>query len=505
MEPDDRQRYLRALPAVDELFRHPQSQAHLRIYSKALVVASIRRVLERKRQAILRSASEQEAGAVEMAREHLLAAVGEELAAATRPSLRPVINATGVVLHTNLGRAPLWAEALRNIVDIASRYSNLELDLITGERGSRYEHVEEVLRQISGAESALVVNNNAGAVLLALNSLAEGKEVIVSRGQLVEIGGSFRIPDVMRKSGARLVEVGTTNRTHLKDYEQAINGETALLLKVHTSNFRVLGFTAEVSLKELVALGQAKGLPVMEDLGSGCFIDLAEYGIEREPTVQEAIEAGVDVVTFSGDKLLGGPQAGIILGKKEYLDILKKNPLNRSLRIDKLTLAGMESTIRAYLNKAEAIKNLPVLRMLTCPLEELERRSKRLQRKLAKELSSVCQVKLKEETSQVGGGALPLQILPTRVIALRPLEISAADLEKKLRHTDPPVIARVKEEEVLLDLRTVAETEEKLLLEGVRQALQANCGMQNADCGMGEKVIQYGAEFRNPNSRIRNR
>ncbi|MBI5966700.1 MAG: L-seryl-tRNA(Sec) selenium transferase [Deltaproteobacteria bacterium] len=472
MEPEDRQRYLRALPAVDELFRHPQSQAHLKIYSKALVVASIRRVLERKRQAILRSASEQGAGAVEMAQEHLLAAVEEELAAATRPSLRPVINATGVVLHTNLGRAPLCAEALRNIGDIASRYSNLELDLITGERGSRYEHVEEILRQISGAESVLVVNNNAGAVLLALNSLAEGKEVIVSRGQLVEIGGSFRIPDVMRKSGARLVEVGTTNRTHLKDYEQAINQETALLLKVHTSNFRILGFTAEVSLKELVALGQAKGLPIMEDLGSGCFVDLAEYGIEKEPTVQEAIEAGVDVVTFSGDKLLGGPQAGIILGKKKYLDILKKNPLNRALRIDKLTLAGMESTIRVYLNKAEAIKSLPVLRMLTCRLKELERRAKRLQRRLAKELSSVCQVKLKEETSQVGGGALPLQILPTRVIALRPLEISAADLEKKLRHTDPPVIARVKEEEVLLDLRTVAETEERLLLEGVRQALK---------------------------------
>jgi len=472
MEPEDRQRYLRALPAVDELLRHPQSQARLRIYSKALVVGSIRRVLERKRQAILRSAGEQEASAVELAQEHLLAAVEEELATAVRPSLRPVINATGVVLHTNLGRAPLSAEALRNIVDIASRYSNLELDLITGERGSRYEHVQEALRQISGAESALVVNNNAGAVLLALNSLAEGKEVIVSRGQLVEIGGSFRIPDVMRKSGARLVEVGTTNRTHLWDYEQAISQETALLLKVHTSNFRILGFTAEVSLKELVALGQAKGLPVMEDLGSGCFIDLSEYGIEKEPTVQEAIEAGVDVVTFSGDKLLGGPQAGIILGKKRYLDLLKKNPLNRALRIDKLTLAGMESTIHAYLNEAVAIKSLPVHRMLTCPLEELERRAKRLQRRLNKDLSSVCEVKLKEETSQVGGGALPLQILSTRVIALRPLMISAADLEKRLRHIDPPVIARVKEDEVLLDLRTVSETEEKLLLEGVRQALK---------------------------------
>jgi len=505
MEPEDRQRYLRALPAVDELLRHPQSQARLKIYSKALVIASIRRALERKRQAILRSASEQEAGTVEMVQEHLLAAVEEELAAATRPSLRPVINATGVVLHTNLGRAPLCAEALRNIADIASRYSNLELDIMTGERGSRYEHVEEILRQVSGAESALVVNNNAGAVLLALNSLAEGKEVIVSRGQLVEIGGSFRIPDVMSKSGARLVEVGTTNRTHLKDYEQAINKETALLLKVHTSNFRILGFTAEVSLKDLVALGQARGLPVMEDLGSGCLVDLSEYGVEKEPTVQEAIEAGADVVTFSGDKLLGGPQAGLILGKKGYLDILKKNPLNRALRIDKLTLAGLESTIRVYLKQAQAIKGLPVLSMVTCPLEKLERRAKHLQRRLSKDLSSVCEVKLKKESSQVGGGALPLQALPTRVIALCPLQISAASLEERLRSSDPPVIARVKEEEVLLDLRTVAEKEEKLLLEGVRQALRANCGRQNADCGMGEKVIQYGAEFRNPNSPIRNR
>jgi L-seryl-tRNA(Ser) seleniumtransferase len=289
---------------------------------------------------------------------------------------------------------------------------------------------------------------------------------------LVEIGGSFRIPDVMIKSGARLVEVGTTNRTHLEDYEKSIGERTALLLKVHTSNFRILGFTAEVSLKDLVALGRAKGLPVMEDLGSGCFVDLSEYGIEKEPTVQETMEAGADVVTFSGDKLLGGPQAGIILGKKRYLDLLKKNPLNRALRIDKLTLAGIEAILQVYLNDARAVKNIPVLAMLTCPAGELERRAKRFQRKLIKDFSSVCQVNLKEDVSQVGGGALPLQALPTWVIALRPLQTSAAKLEERLRRSDPPVIARVKEEEVLLDLRTVAKTEESALLAGVRQALK---------------------------------
>jgi L-seryl-tRNA(Ser) seleniumtransferase len=472
MEPEDRQRYLRALPAVDELLHHSQGQTHLKIHSKALVVGSIRRVLEKKRQAILRSANAQEAGAVEIGQERILSEVQEELAAAMRPSLRPVINATGVVLHTNLGRALLSPEALRRISEIGGRYSNLEFDLTTGDRGSRYGHVEEILCRMTGAESALVVNNNAGAVLLALNSLAEGKEVIVSRGQLVEIGGSFRIPDVMIKSGARLVEVGTTNRTHLEDYEKAVGERTALLLKVHTSNFRILGFTAEVSLKDLVALGRAKGLPVMEDLGSGCLVDLSEYGIEKEPTVQETMEAGVDVVTFSGDKLLGGPQAGIILGKKRFLDLLKKNPLNRALRIDKLTLAGIEAILQVYLNEARAIKNIPVLAMLTCPKGELERRAKRFQRKLIKDLSSVCQVNLKEDVSQVGGGALPLQALPTTVITLRPLETSAAKLEERLRKSDPPVIARVKEEEVLLDLRTVAKTEESALLAGVYQALK---------------------------------
>jgi L-seryl-tRNA(Ser) seleniumtransferase len=298
----------------------------------------------------------------------------------------------------------------------------------------------------------------------------------------VEIGGSFRIPDVMRKSGARLVEVGTTNRTHLRDYEQAITGDTALLLKVHASNFRILGFTAEVSLKEMAALGKERGLPVMEDLGSGCFVDLSPYGIEHEPTVQETIQAGADVVTFSGDKLLGGPQAGILLGKRKFIDLIKRNPLNRALRVDKLTLAGLESTLRVYLDPERVMKILPALSMLTCPPEELERRARRFQRKLSRDFSSVCSVRLKEENSQVGGGALPLQELPTRVVALRPLKLSATSLEERMRKNTPPVIVRMKEEEILLDMRTVAKEEEAILLEAVKRALgKSELGMRNAE------------------------
>lgn len=456
---------------MDEILHRTPIQSLLKIHSRPVVVESIRKVLGEKRRTILQGAEEEAAAAGSLTPDQWTDAVEEAVAATLRPSLRPVINATGVVLHTNLGRAPLSEEALRNLVEIAGGYSNLEFNLETGERGSRYEHVEELLCRVSGAESGLVVNNNAGAVLLALNSVAEGKEVVVSRGQLVEIGGSFRIPDVMRKSGARLVEVGTTNRTHLRDYEQAITAETALLLKVHTSNFRILGFTAEVPLKDLAALGVARGLPVMEDLGSGSFIDLSPYGIEHEPTVQETLQAGVDVVTFSGDKLLGGPQAGILLGKKKYIDRIKKNPLNRALRIDKLTLAGLEATLKVYLDPTQVMKALPALGMLIWPAEEVKKRARRFLRRLGREGLEEYKVSLREDSSQVGGGALPLQALPTWVVAIRPLTLSAASLEERLRKSAPPVIARVKEEEVLLDLRTVAEEEEATLLEAVKKAL----------------------------------
>ena len=471
MDPADRQRYLRALPKVDELFLHPSLQFLLKEHSRSLVVECIRRAVDKRRREILQSAQPPEILSAETAPEKWAAAVKEELTEILRPSLRPVINATGVVLHTNLGRAPLAPEALGHILETARGYSNLEFDLATGERGSRYEHVEGILCRLSGAESALVVNNNAGAVFLSLNTLAEGREVVVSRGQLVEIGGSFRIPDVMKKSGARLVEVGTTNRTHLRDYEQAINEKTALLLRVHASNFRILGFTAEVPLRELAALGASKNLPVMDDLGSGCLIDLARFGLDPEPTVQEAVQAGADVVTFSGDKLLGGPQAGIIVGKKHCLDPIKKNPLNRALRIDKLTLAGLESTLRFYLEGDEALNRLPAFRMLTGSLADLERRSKRFLKNLAKEIGALCRLRLKDDSSQVGGGALPIQDLPTKVLALSPAKLSAGDLEKRLRDGKTPVVVRIQANEVLLDLRTVAKEEEKILIKALKDGL----------------------------------
>jgi L-seryl-tRNA(Ser) seleniumtransferase len=377
-----------------------------------------------------------------------------------------------VVIHTNLGRAPLHPSAIEHLIEVSKTYSNLEYDLDRGERGSRYAHVEEILCRLSGAESALVVNNNAGAVLLVLNTLAEGKEVIVSRGELVEIGGAFRIPDVMKRSGALLREVGTTNRTHFNDYQKAIGPHTALLLKVHTSNFRVMGFTSEVSLKDLVQLGREHQLPVVDDLGSGCLIDLTQYGLEKEPTVQETIKTGVDAVTISGDKLLGGPQAGIIFGKKKFLDLFKINPLTRALRIDKLTLAALESTLLLYLDEKRAMEEIPTLRMLSLDTGRLKRRGKRLLKRLSGMTNKKMTFTLKEDVSQVGGGALPLQELPTVVVAIKPLDVSLNSLEVNLRKADPPIISRISKEELILDMRTISDEEIPLLAAGIEKALK---------------------------------
>jgi L-seryl-tRNA(Ser) seleniumtransferase len=357
------------------------------------------------------------------------------------------------------------------MADVAKNYSNLEYDLDLGERGSRYSHVERILCQLSGTESAMAVNNNAGAVLLALNTLAEGKEAVVSRGELVEIGGTFRIPDVMKRSGALLREVGTTNRTYISDYQEAINPQTALFLKVHTSNFRVMGFSSSTSLQELVQLGGDHRIPVMADLGSGCLVDLTRYGLEKEPTVQETIRTGADVVTFSGDKLLGGPQAGIILGKKKFLDAIKTNPLTRALRIDKLTLAALESTLLLYLDEERALEEIPTLRMLRVDRSILKKRAGRLLAKLSEAIKKRAELTLKEDVSQVGGGALPLQELPTIVLALKPIDFSVNRLEKKLREVDPPIISRISKDELILDMRTVSDEETPLLAAGIEEAL----------------------------------
>ena len=466
-----RQQALRKIPSVDEILSRPEIIDLLKVHPRNVVVEAIRKGLGRLREEILHQEELSELGDSLFSFERLYPLFREEIHLQIRPRFRRVINATGVVIHTNLGRAPLHSSAIQHLIDVSKTYSNLEYDLDRGKRGSRYAHVEETLCRLSGAESALVVNNNAGAVLLVLNALAEGKEVIVSRGELVEIGGAFRIPDVMKRSGALLREVGTTNRTHFDDYQKAIGPDTALLLKVHTSNFRVMGFASEVSLQDLVQLGKQHQLPVVDDLGSGCLIDLTHYGLEKEPTVQETIKTGVDAVTFSGDKLLGGPQAGIILGKKTFLDLFKANPLTRALRIDKLTLAALESTLLLYLDEKTAMEEIPTLRMLSLDIGKLKRRGKRLLKRLAGIDNKRMTFALKEDVSEVGGGALPLQELPTAVVAVKALDLSVNSLEENLRKGDPPIISRISKEELLLDMRTVFDEEIPLLAAGIERAL----------------------------------
>ncbi|MBM4340077.1 MAG: L-seryl-tRNA(Sec) selenium transferase [Deltaproteobacteria bacterium] len=471
MSPTLRQQVLRNIPSVDEILSKQEMSDLLKIHPRTVVVEAIRRGLGRLREEILNQNDLSTLDETLFSYQNLLPLFQKEINLQVQPRLRRVINATGIVIHTNLGRAPLHPLALKQIVEVAKAYSNLEYDLARGERGDRYAHVEEILCHLSGAESALVVNNNAAAVLLCLNTLAEEREVIISRGELVEIGGAFRIPDVMKRSGATLKEVGTTNRTHLNDYQRAIGSESALLLKVHTSNFRVMGFTSEVPLDELVELGRKHHLPVMEDLGSGCFIDLVHYGLEKEPTVQEAIRTGVDLITISGDKLLGGPQAGIILGKKKFLDLTKANPLTRALRIDKLTLAALESTLLLYMDEKRAMAEIPALQMLGLNMRKLKGRAKRLLKRLQKKVGNKLQMTIKEDVSQVGGGALPLQKLPTIVLSIKSPGVSLNSLEKKLREIDPPIISRISKEELVFDMRTIFDEEIPLLAGGIEKVL----------------------------------
>ncbi len=469
MSPSPSQEVLRKIPSVDETLARPEVSDLIKTYSRNVVVEAIRICLKRLREELLHREGPLEIDESSFSIGRLYPLFKSEIERQTQPRLRRVINATGVVIHTNLGRSRLHPSALQHLIEVSQAYSNLEYDLERGERGSRYVPVEEILCRLSGAESAMAVNNNAGAVLLVLNTLGEGREVVVSRGELVEIGGAFRIPDVMKRSGALLREVGTTNRTHLNDYQEAIGPQTALLLKVHTSNFKVMGFTSDVSLQELVELGRQHHLPVMEDLGSGCLVDLTKYGLLKEPTVQEVMRTGVDVLTFSGDKLLGGPQAGIILGKKGRIDLIKTNPLTRALRIDKLTLAALESTLLLYLDEKKAMSEIPTLQMLTLDPDQLKRRGRRLLKRLT-EISGIEAV-LKEDVSQVGGGSLPLQELPTMVIAIQALSLSVNDFENNLRKGNPPIISRISKEEVVLDLRTIVDDEIPLLAQGIEKAL----------------------------------
>ena len=464
--PMDVKALLKALPGVDQVMLKAKSLAAFKDVPRSVLVTAIRDTIDEFRTQILKGKTPLQPD--DFSLNILLKKVERKSAHILAPKLQNVINATGIVVHTNLGRSLLAEDALKQTLSIAGKYSNLEYDLSTGKRGSRYSIVENLLCELSGAESAMVVNNNAAAVLLCLNTMAQGKEAIVSRGELVEIGGSFRIPDVMEKSGASLKEVGTTNRTHVRDFQNAFTENTGLLLKVHTSNFSVVGFTASVPLKTLVQLGTEHHTPVMEDLGSGTLIDFSKYGLTKEPTVQESVASGVDIVTFSGDKLLGGPQAGIILGKKSIIDRIKENPLTRALRIDKLTLAGLEGTLRLYRDEPKAIKSIPTLRLITMPMEAISEKA-RILYSLLKEIGEErAHIQILDRNSKTGGGALPLLDIPSQSVALRIEGLSANRIEKAMRHHRPPVIGRIEDDLFLMDLRTI-KTEE---LETVQQAFR---------------------------------
>lgn len=445
---------LRRLPKVDELLKEEAVLELEKISSRTVLVESIRRALDNYRTMLIKEEVQ------DFSKDELIELINDYVKKSNSPHLKRVINATGTIIHTNLGRSLLSKKAADSVMKVALSYNNLEYNLEAGERGSRYSHVEDIIKKVTGAEAAMVVNNNAAAVLLTLNTLCKGKEAIVSRGQLVEIGGSFRIPDVMSFSGASLVEVGTTNRTHLYDYENNIRENTGVLLKVHTSNFKILGFTEEVPLEELVELGAKHSIPVVEDIGSGVLIDYSKYGFLYEPTVQRSIKKGVDIVTFSGDKMLGGPQAGIIVGKKEYIDRMKKNQLTRALRIDKMTLAALEATFNHYLEEQEAIREIPTLNMILMPLEEVKKKAQRLKRKLSQKGVNIS---LSTDFSMVGGGSMPTEKIPTYVLKVKHSSYSPEYMEKALRGYEEPIITRISEGELILDLRTIFEEDYALV------------------------------------------
>src|ERR1051325_5088510 len=440
---------LREIPSIDRLLKHPRTEGLLARYNREYVTEQCRAGLEQIRGEIRRGHG------IDLSEAASVDRVENGIFIDSQPGHRRVVNATGTILHTNLGRALLSQAAVEAMLAVADHPINLEYDLAAGKRGKREETLEKLLTDLTGAEAATVVNNNAAAVLLGLNTLAQGKEVIVSRGELIEIGGAFRIPEIMAKSGAVLREVGATNRTHPGDYENAINEKTALLLKVHTSNYKVVGFTAEVSLEQLVALGQKHRLPVMEDLGSGALVDLSHYGLPKEPLIAERIQTGADVVTFSGDKILGGPQAVLIVGKRDLIARINRNHLQRALRCGKLTLAALEATLRRYRQSPNIVEEIPTLRAFTRSLEEIRKTGEALLPDLRSELGNEFAVRLEESTAQIGSGALPTEELPTWVVSIGHQKLSANAIAQKFRAADPPIIGRINDDRFLLDLRTI--------------------------------------------------
>ena len=460
---------LRSLPSIERLLERPLASQ----LSAGLSRERVRDLL-REITAELREQIGNEPQSSNLSLQSLTELVEQRLevraAASAQPSLRRVINATGVIIHTNLGRAPLAREAVQAVADAAAHYSNLEYDLALGERGHRETHCQELLARLAGSEAAVIANNNAAAVLLVLNTLAEGGEVVVSRGELIEIGGSFRIPDVMEKSGVTVREVGTTNRTRISDYERAINERTKLLLRVHPSNYRIIGFTERPSAHQIADLARSAGIPSFEDLGSGCLIDLSPFGVRDEPVVGESLKAGISVVSFSGDKMLGGPQAGIIAGSREIVDRVRKNPLMRALRVDKMTYAAIEATLRLY-ERGAALSEVPVIRAIAATREDLGMRAARFCDSVPRLTNGIVKASLENGVSVIGGGSAPEVTLPTVLVALDTSE-SAAWLEKRLRGYKIPIITRTERDRVMIDLRTVAADDEAVILEAIASLAQ---------------------------------
>lgn len=463
---------LSVLPSIEALLSSPDGEKLCARYPRWLVKEELVNLLDGLRRQLLGGRGGR-LGSREAVTAFALKETQRRMLKLLRPSLRRVINATGIVLHTGLGRAPLAEEARKNIMAATEHYCNLELDLESGKRGNRQLHVESLLCRLSGAEAACVVNNNAAAVLVALNTLACGKEAIISRGQLVEIGGSFRMPEVMEKSGSIMVEVGTTNKTKLYDYERAISARTGAVVVVHTSNYRVLGFTAQPALREVVEMAHAHHVPVLHDLGGGVLIDLRSIGLPYEPLVQESVEAGVDVVTFSGDKVLGGPQTGIIVGRRASLEAIKTNPLMRAVRCDKMTIAALEATLKLFLDGERLLAANPTLRMLSTPVEVVAERAQRLVGMIAAEAMGGCRVRVEQSHAQAGSGALPLEQIPSRAVVVTCHNIAAHELAARLRGLAMPVIGYVQEDELYLDMRTVRDDEVPLLAAALRKVMRA--------------------------------
>lgn len=460
------QNRLRSLPSIEQIISSPTLASAIEAFGRTSVTKGARDIVDEVRSKLRESLE------VDTSLDHISAMVNDLLQSRAIPSLRHSINAAGIILHTGLGRAMLAESAVEAVENAIRGYSNLAVDLETGQRGSRDSHVSSLICELTGAEAATVVNNNAAATMIVLNSLAHGKEVIVSRGQLVEIGGSFRMPDVMASSGAVMREVGTTNKTHLRDYAEAINDNTGAILRVHTSNYRIVGFTEEPPIEDLVELGSKHGIPVIDDLGSGALVDLSRYGLEAEPMIARSVCAGVDAACFSGDKLIGGPQCGIIVGKSEAIRKIRRNPLARALRVGKMTIAGLEATLRLFANLERLEKDHPTYRMLSLTPSDLEPTARQLAESLSSANPGKAIVEVVDGDSQVGSGSVPTETIPTKLLSVRPASVTADAFSRKLRKNQPPIFARIHGNSVLFDLRTVQPGEETVLEAAITRILQ---------------------------------